>query len=74
MREEAAMPAFAQEIEDCDVLIAYFGGNSAAATKSAAAASPATSSVAGTKTLEPRKVEVSVRASEMTRTLLIALC
>lgn len=60
MREEAAMPAFAQEIEDCDVLIAYFGGNSAAATKSAAAAA-APSLVAGTKTLEPRKVEVSRR-------------
>ncbi|WFD08533.1 multicopy suppressor of BFA (Brefeldin A) [Malassezia vespertilionis] len=27
MREDAALPAFAKEIEDCEVLIRYFGGN-----------------------------------------------
>ncbi|PWN24895.1 hypothetical protein BDZ90DRAFT_234509 [Jaminaea rosea] len=54
MREEAAMPAFAQEIEDCDVLIAYFGGN---ATQSAAASKATPSSVPGAKQLDVRKVE-----------------
>jgi len=37
MREEAAMPAFAQEIEDCDQLIRLFSGESAGETHDASA-------------------------------------
>ncbi|CAO1637089.1 unnamed protein product [Jaminaea pallidilutea] len=60
MREEAAMPAFAQEMEDCDVLIAYFSGQSGPASAQASATKDsAASSVPGTKKLEPRKVEAN---------------
>ncbi|CAO1624061.1 unnamed protein product [Parajaminaea phylloscopi] len=60
MREEAAMPAFAQEIEDCDVLIAYFSGGAAKsgeASQSAGSSRNSNTLVPGTKKLEPRKVE-----------------
>lgn len=56
MREEAAMPAFAKEIEDCDVLIAYFSGG-AATSRSTEGTSSSNVHLAGTKKLEPRKVE-----------------
>lgn len=57
MREEAAMPAFAKEIEDCDVLIAYFSGNQQAASSKAASGGVSEKAVPGTKKLEPRRVE-----------------
>lgn len=58
MREEAAMPAFAKEIEDCDVLIAYFSGNSNAKPASSTSQS-AGPQVPGTKKLEPRVIDAS---------------
>ncbi|PWN18672.1 hypothetical protein BCV69DRAFT_284969 [Microstroma glucosiphilum] len=63
MREEAAMPAFAQEIEDCDVLIAYFSGGSAtSATKTSSTAASTAKDLPGTKKLEPRKIETDTSA------------
>lgn len=63
MREEAALPAFAKEIEDCDVLIAYFSGGATAAAKSTAEAAPSSrSTLPGTKKLEPRKIEADASA------------
>ncbi|CEH17389.1 hypothetical protein CBOM_03433 [Ceraceosorus bombacis] len=53
MREEASLPAFAQEIEDCDVLINYFSGAEANATKDEAAKA----NLAGVKELSVRQVE-----------------
>lgn len=41
LREEAALPAFAQEIEDCDVLIRFFSGEARAAEAPEARADPA---------------------------------
>lgn len=55
MREEAAMPAFAEEIENCDVLIAYFSGGNTSNKPSEA--STQAKQLPGTKKLEPRKVE-----------------
>ncbi|EPQ29594.1 uncharacterized protein PFL1_02813 [Pseudozyma flocculosa PF-1] len=64
MREDAALPAFAKEIEDCDVLINYFsskaGANAAKAESAkadqAAAAAAATSNPVGGKALNIRQV------------------
>lgn len=61
MREEAAMPAFAQEIEDCDVLIAYFSGGSATSANKASF-TPTAKDLPGTKKLEPRKIETDASA------------
>lgn len=65
MREEAAMPAFAQEIEDCDVLIAYFDGSSSQAPAKTVAAAP--SQVPGTRKLEPRKIEADASFGTQTK-------
>ncbi|CAO1639408.1 unnamed protein product [Sympodiomycopsis kandeliae] len=54
MREEAALPAFAKEIEDCDVLISYFSGSKGTSTSTS---TEAKSTVPGAKKLEPRKVD-----------------
>lgn len=56
MREEAAMPAFAQEIEDCNVLIAYFSGDKSA-TPTKIDLRGSSGQLPGTKKLEPRVVE-----------------
>ncbi|WFD01097.1 multicopy suppressor of BFA (Brefeldin A) [Malassezia yamatoensis] len=37
IRENAALPAFAKEIEDCDVLIRYFSGNDSSSASSTSA-------------------------------------
>ncbi|PWN99528.1 hypothetical protein FA09DRAFT_333822 [Tilletiopsis washingtonensis] len=54
MREDAALPAFAKEIEDCEVLINYFSGNSSVSAPRSAEAKAA---VSGAKALEVRQVE-----------------
>ncbi|PWN47748.1 hypothetical protein IE53DRAFT_390106 [Violaceomyces palustris] len=59
LREDAALPAFAKEIEDCDVLINYFSGK-AGGKSTGSEPEPATATATktfGGKTLEIRKVE-----------------
>ncbi|KAK8849508.1 hypothetical protein IAR55_004842 [Kwoniella newhampshirensis] len=60
LREEAKIPAFTSEIDDCNVLIGWFKGKYGAGevptTHAAAAADPA-SLVEGVKALEIRKVD-----------------
>lgn len=57
IRENAALPAFAKEIEDCDVLIRYFSGNASDAPAQAEA--PA-KDAAVPSLPEPRKADTSV--------------
>lgn len=57
LREEAALPAFGKEIEDCDVLINYFNGKTGAAPTAAPSASASNGSKAGLPKLELRKVK-----------------
>ncbi|PWZ00854.1 hypothetical protein BCV70DRAFT_199219 [Testicularia cyperi] len=55
MREEAALPAFAKEIEDCDVLINYFSKGSASGSDAAAKSDNQPKAVGG-KALNLRQV------------------
>lgn len=56
LREEAALPAFAKEIEDCDVLINYFSkGSASASDKKEDLPSDATKAIGG-KALNLRQV------------------
>lgn len=57
LREEAAMPAYGKEIEDCDVLIRYFSGGKAGASEGASNEKSAKEQLQGVKELELRKVE-----------------
>lgn len=60
MREEARIPAFAREIEDCGVLIGWFGGKfggKVPQVNAGGAAADEARVVAGVKELELRKVE-----------------
>lgn len=59
MREEARIPAFAREIEDCGVLIGWFGGKFGGKVPKVNAGASADEArvVAGVKELELRKVE-----------------
>jgi hypothetical protein len=57
MREEARIPAFAREIEDCGVLIGWFGGKFGGKVPQVNAATDEARVVAGVKELELRKVE-----------------
>ncbi|TFK55712.1 hypothetical protein OE88DRAFT_651863 [Heliocybe sulcata] len=56
LREEASVPAFQTQIEDCQTLIDYFSGNSTTAALSTASL-PAREEVAGVPKLELRKVD-----------------
>ncbi|WFD04202.1 multicopy suppressor of BFA (Brefeldin A) [Malassezia obtusa] len=59
IRENAAIPAFSKEIEDCDVLIRYFSGNEAQAAP--AAEEPAKDANSKVPSLpEPRQADTSV--------------
>lgn len=58
LREEAAMPAYAKEIEDCDVLIRYFSGKAGLAdANSNGKSAKEKEQLQGVKELELRKVE-----------------
>ncbi|CAD6889690.1 unnamed protein product [Tilletia laevis] len=65
LREDAALPAFAKEIEDCDVLLNYFNtkaGLSAPSAAPSSSAGPSGSSSSGAgfgKPLEARQVQSS---------------
>lgn len=60
LREEAALPAFAKEIEDCDVLIRYFShGEVDAAPAAAATAAEAPASSVPAR-LPPRETDTAV--------------
>lgn len=60
LREEAAVPAFQTQIEDCQTLIDYFSGKSTTAALSTASL-PAKEEVAGVPKLELRKVEAGAQ-------------
>ena len=60
MREEAAMPAFAKEIEDCDVLIRYFSGETDAQPQKKDAISTSSSSTALPTLPEMRRTDSAV--------------
>lgn len=58
LREDAALPAYGKEIEDCDVLIRYFASKSSDGTEEAVAEDEVSKkSLEGVKTLELRKIE-----------------
>lgn len=56
LREEAALPAFSKEIEDCDVLINYFSGASSSSTTSTTKPSTVSEKQSLGKKLELRTV------------------
>ncbi|KIS70926.1 uncharacterized protein UMAG_00851 [Mycosarcoma maydis] len=56
LREEAAMPAFAKEIEDCDVLINYFSKGGASAVQDKNGTDQPAKSAVGGKALNLRQV------------------
>ncbi|KAI9000982.1 hypothetical protein BD414DRAFT_430938, partial [Trametes punicea] len=57
LREEAEIPAFQAQIEDCQTLIDYFSGKSSTATLSSQKPLAEKSDLAGVPKLEPRKVD-----------------
>ncbi|KAI0335495.1 hypothetical protein GY45DRAFT_1240466 [Cubamyces sp. BRFM 1775] len=57
LREEAEIPAFQAQIEDCQTLIDYFSGKSSSATLSSQKPLTEKSDLAGVPKLELRKVE-----------------
>ncbi|KAI0660954.1 hypothetical protein C8Q70DRAFT_973733 [Cubamyces menziesii] len=57
LREEAEIPAFQAQIEDCQTLIDYFSGRSSSATLSSQKPLTEKSDLAGVPKLELRKVE-----------------
>ncbi|KAI0352929.1 hypothetical protein OH77DRAFT_1438402 [Trametes cingulata] len=59
LREEAEIPAFQAQIEDCQTLIDYFSGKSSTATLSSQKPLTEKSEVAGVPKLELRKVEAA---------------
>ncbi|KAI9063212.1 hypothetical protein FKP32DRAFT_1592671 [Trametes sanguinea] len=59
LREEAEIPAFQAQIEDCQTLIDYFSGKSTTATLSSQKPLKAKSDLAGVPKLEPRQVEAA---------------
>lgn len=59
LREEASQPAYAKDIEDCDVLVRYFSGKSGSADHESApstAEDDAKKNLEGVKPLELRKI------------------
>lgn len=60
LRENAALPAFAQEIEDCDQLIRYFSGNKAETEAAPAQEAPAKADSKVPAALPPREADTSV--------------
>ncbi|THG95808.1 hypothetical protein EW026_g5910 [Hermanssonia centrifuga] len=59
LREEAEMPAFQAQIEDCQTLIDYFSGKSSAPPKLSTDAEKEKANLAGVPQLEIRKVEAA---------------
>ncbi|KAL7282434.1 hypothetical protein ACG7TL_003905 [Trametes sanguinea] len=59
LREEAEIPAFQAQIEDCQTLIDYFSGKSSTATLSSQKPLKQKSDLAGVPKLEPRQVEAA---------------
>ncbi|KZT24496.1 hypothetical protein NEOLEDRAFT_1179179 [Neolentinus lepideus HHB14362 ss-1] len=66
LREEAAIPAFQTQIEDCQTLIDYFSGNSTTAAFSTVSL-PAREEVVGVPKLELRKVETDAQEGMVVR-------
>lgn len=57
LREEAAVPAYQAEIEDCQILVDALSGKTTSTVSLSSASSPARADLAGVPKLELRKVE-----------------
>ncbi|KAG1907180.1 uncharacterized protein F5891DRAFT_939601 [Suillus fuscotomentosus] len=57
LREEASMPAFQTQIEDCQTLIDFFSGKSSGSVVSSSSSVPVKSDVSGVPQLEIRQVD-----------------
>ncbi|KAJ6613438.1 hypothetical protein B0H10DRAFT_1881270 [Mycena sp. CBHHK59/15] len=67
IREEAEMPAFQAQIEDCQTLIDYFSGKNSGTVTFKSASLSAKADVAGVPKLEIRKVEAAPDANLVVR-------